>query len=212
MQWSGTQPRCSAITCTPTPSNPQDGTVSLSQGSQYGSVATYACSQGYRLQGSASRTCGDAGWSGSAPRCEATCGNGRVDVDLGEQCDPMASPTAVWTCTSSCTAKTAYSACSQSGCLNGEVCTAYGCSASCTSATSCPLPPANSVLTRECNTSNRCVLSGCTSHTQCAPGLICLVVNGSSICSACIVGSPTQQCPGGQACVSPNGTAIGFCR
>ena len=44
--------------------------VILSDGVNYGSVATYICDPGYELVGAANRTCQDNGtWSDAAPVC-----------------------------------------------------------------------------------------------------------------------------------------------
>jgi hypothetical protein len=72
--WEG--PTCGTrVTCPVlTPASPLT-IQSLSDASNYDSVATYACNQGFQLQGQATRTCGGTGsWSGSAPTCVAiTC-------------------------------------------------------------------------------------------------------------------------------------------
>ncbi len=66
--------RCQSLT------HPTNGEVSVSTGTLgmnlgVGAVATYSCSNGYRLVGQATRTCvsngGSSGiWSGSEPMCE----------------------------------------------------------------------------------------------------------------------------------------------
>jgi hypothetical protein len=66
--WSGTAPTCVPAMC-PALTAPAGGTVTA-QALTYGSVATYACSIGYAMTGTATRTCQQDGtWSGSAPTC-----------------------------------------------------------------------------------------------------------------------------------------------
>ena len=51
-------------------SNPDNGEVKMTNGTQLGSEAIYSCSPGYRLAGDATRICGvDENWSGSPPDC-----------------------------------------------------------------------------------------------------------------------------------------------
>lgn len=60
---------CGALT------NPTNGTVSAPS-TTMGATATYSCNQGFSLSGSATRTCGASGWTGSAPTCQASsCGS-----------------------------------------------------------------------------------------------------------------------------------------
>lgn len=74
-KWSGTEPVCSLANCG-TLVSPSNGTVALSA-STYGAVATYSCSTGYSLSGSATRTCqSNSTWSGAAPTCSiVNCGS-----------------------------------------------------------------------------------------------------------------------------------------
>jgi hypothetical protein len=206
MQWSGTQPRCDAITCTPAPTNPMDGTVSLSQGTTFGSVASYACSQGYRLQGGATRTCGDQGWSGSAPTCVATCGNGVLDT--GEQCDPTAPASSAWTCmptTCQLDNRKIYRACSgNADCEAGQACAAGTCVVpGCTSSSTCPQVPPGSGASAAC-INNLCAAT-CSSAMHCAPGLTC----ADGKCQAC--DNSARTCPSGKVCVLYSGSSIGRC-
>ncbi len=216
MQWGGTQPRCTAITCSPAPTNPQNGTVALSQGSQYGSIATYMCSPGYRLQGSSTRTCGAAGWSGSAPTCEATCGNGSADV--GEQCDPTVAPGNVWNCDQNCRSLSTYNACpmlgTSTGCLNGEICFLSGCAPTCTSAANCPNTPAGTRVAPLCGANGRCVAASCTHTRDCAPGLVCRTQDGSvqTACTTCITTDSPSLCLPGTSCRAHGSGTAGFCQ
>lgn len=56
---------CGALTA------PTNGTVMTSPNTLDGATATYTCSAGYTMTGSATRTCAVGGWSGSAPTCTA---------------------------------------------------------------------------------------------------------------------------------------------
>ena len=48
----------------------QDGTKTTTASNNYNSVVSYACNSGFRLVGSATRTCqADGTWSGEHPRC-----------------------------------------------------------------------------------------------------------------------------------------------
>jgi hypothetical protein len=54
--------------------SPSNGTVTAAT-TTLGATATYSCNANYTLSGNATRTCQSAGWSGSAPTCQAsTCG------------------------------------------------------------------------------------------------------------------------------------------
>ena len=51
---------------------PKNGDISFSQGTVYGSVATYSCEPPFQLEGTATRVCQDDGeWSGHAPTCQS---------------------------------------------------------------------------------------------------------------------------------------------
>ena len=51
--------------------DPANGNVDVTDGTNTGSVATYSCDDGYTLSGSETRTCEEGGlWSGDAPVCE----------------------------------------------------------------------------------------------------------------------------------------------
>ena len=48
-----------------------DGSVSLSSGTTYGSVATFSCDTGYTLIGDTSRTClANSMWDNADPSCQ----------------------------------------------------------------------------------------------------------------------------------------------
>ena len=50
--------------------DPTNGQVVISNGSTYGSVATYICDSGYTLSGSHLRTCrADGNWRDTSPAC-----------------------------------------------------------------------------------------------------------------------------------------------
>ena len=60
-----------AVDCGPLTS-PLAGLVSHTNGTTFGSMATYSCNNGYNLIGNVSRTCGAEGeWTGSEPMCES---------------------------------------------------------------------------------------------------------------------------------------------
>ena len=64
---------CSSITFLDCPSllNPNQGSVSLSAGQSYASVATYSCDSGFKVVGDATRECQANGtWEGVDPTCE----------------------------------------------------------------------------------------------------------------------------------------------
>ncbi|XP_067041101.1 sushi, von Willebrand factor type A, EGF and pentraxin domain-containing protein 1-like [Acropora muricata] len=68
--WSGEPPRCDVLTCM-LPGDVKDGTKSTSANS-HNTVVSYTCNSGFRLVGSATRTCqNDGTWSGEHPRCIA---------------------------------------------------------------------------------------------------------------------------------------------
>jgi hypothetical protein len=73
-QWSGSAPICVLVDCGP-PASPSNGNVTA-QATKYGSTASYSCSFGYTLSGTATRTCqADGSWSDTEPTCSAvTCG------------------------------------------------------------------------------------------------------------------------------------------
>ena len=50
---------------------PPDGVVNLSNGTTFGSMATYSCNSGYRLDGNTTRICLSSGeWSDNEPICQ----------------------------------------------------------------------------------------------------------------------------------------------
>ena len=52
-------------------SDPTNGNVSTSSGTNEGATATYSCDTGYNFNGSMTRTCGDDGnWTLSEPTCD----------------------------------------------------------------------------------------------------------------------------------------------
>ena len=212
MQWSGTQPSCSQITC-PALSNPLNGTVSTPQGREYGDTATYVCNPRHALGGASMRTCGESGWSGSQPTCTATCKN--RTLDSGERCDPTASPYNAWTCNDTCEQTTTmYTACTSSAGCGGGLCYSGICGSACSASNpSCPATPTGTGTTPFCLASvGACAPSNCISNSDCAPGLVCKYVSAisSNICSGC---SSDAECGGGMTCslfsTAPN---LGHCR
>jgi Sushi repeat (SCR repeat) len=214
MQWSGTQPSCTAITCLPL-SNPPNGMVSTAQGLEFGDVATYTCNPRHALSGSAQRTCTESGWSGTTPGCTSTCKNG--SLDSGEMCDPTVSPWNVWTCSSTCEARTTiYTACtSTANCTGaGEICYSGTCGAACsTSNPSCPAAPAGAGPTAFCAAQvGACVAVDCSSAADCAPTLACKLLGGAINRNACTNCNVDADCAAGKTCqlfsMSPN---LGHC-
>lgn len=69
--WSGEAPVCCATTCIEL-QNPDNGIIEL-LGTEFGDVATYSCSIGFRLSGDQTRRCQSNGqWSGEEPACTLT--------------------------------------------------------------------------------------------------------------------------------------------
>ena len=61
-----------AVDCGPL-TNLTNGLVHTSNGTTFGSTATYTCDTGYMLSGSQSRTCGaDGSWTSLEPFCEGS--------------------------------------------------------------------------------------------------------------------------------------------
>ena len=59
-----------------------EGDVSLS-GTVFGSVATYSCNNGYRVEGDRERTClANATWSGTTPHCQGLGMNKKLILHL----------------------------------------------------------------------------------------------------------------------------------
>jgi Sushi repeat (SCR repeat) len=214
-QWSGTAPVCTIVDCGPPPSASANGSVSAPQ-TTYNAQATYTCQAGYKPNGMAALTCLDTGrWSGGAPTCVATCGNGAWDRDVSppETCDPTAPASDLWTCTSKCTRTTAYNPCSgqSTGCDTGQTCVQGTCSPSCSpSGPACPVPPGG--LASTC-VGSFCLTQGCRSSTDCAPGLICSPSTNPSLspyCSGC--NNVDMLCPFPKTCHFIGADTIGRCQ
>lgn len=187
-----------------TPPAPANGTVSTT-GTRTGNTATYACSNGFTLSGSRTRTCQANGvWSGTPPSCVGTCGNGRVDP--GEACDASALFSNPWTCTTRCTTTTEYNGCfDDSQCAAGTSCYVGVCIRSCGAGGSCSALPSATGTTSRCMSGFACYAT-CRSSSNCAPGLLC----EGGICVGCREGGPA--CPIFQQCnVNPE-TGGGVCR
>lgn len=201
-KWVGTVPACKIKTC-PQPEAPRfpdgtaSGTVTTSEGIQYGAKARYGCKGSLSLSGPSERTCGaDAQWTGKVPEC---LGCGDQVKQAGEACDPTAPGSNVWTCSASCTVTPTYNfpRCDNASCTDGMVCVGgQYCERLCDSASSCPIPPLG--LLPLCAAS-RCRAKGCTNSSQCPSGLICLTDTGSGTqyCSLC---SSDSDCSNGLHC------------
>ncbi|KAK6170352.1 hypothetical protein SNE40_018764 [Patella caerulea] len=69
-QWTGEKPSCKPVDCGML-NHPSNGLVSVS-GTLFGSVATFSCYCGYKVEGSRVRTCTAQGiWSGNNTRCNS---------------------------------------------------------------------------------------------------------------------------------------------
>jgi hypothetical protein len=136
------------------------------------------------------------GWGGT--RCETkACGDG--DVDVGEECDYNSSPSAKWTCDSSCRRATLYTGCVNAACMGaGIACTVtqYCALAPCTTTSDCPAPAGANVACefRQC-------FVRCTALSDCAPGTFCDRVTGN--CAGVqhgICADDPFSCPPGSIC------------
>ena len=197
MSWGAAVPDCSPKDCGE-PELPRfsdgvvAGSVSTPQGTTYNSTAQYRCSNGLSLSGTAVRTCGANGWSGTTPTC---IGCGDRQVTPSEACDPTGSGWNAWTCSATCDKKvTIYTAPPSNTCNGGEVYSmAYGvCMSQCSRVGDCPNPPTGR---RTCAASGSCFAS-CNSSSDCAPNLKCYVMSGSSsgVCITCSVGTAGGEC------------------
>uniref|UniRef100_A0A8C4PXD7 Sushi domain-containing protein n=1 Tax=Eptatretus burgeri TaxID=7764 RepID=A0A8C4PXD7_EPTBU len=74
--WSGEQPECKAVSCG-NPGSPAHGILMHNDGHTFGSSVVYACLDGYRMSGLASRVCSANGtWTGTLPTCTVIgCGD-----------------------------------------------------------------------------------------------------------------------------------------
>ena len=69
-----------AVDCGPL-SDPANGAVDLSDGTEFGATAVYSCDAGYILSGTSTRDCLDTGlWSGVEPTCN------RKSLELAKDC------------------------------------------------------------------------------------------------------------------------------
>ena len=68
-RWSSSLPSCDPVDCGD-PGSVQMGVRELLEGTTFRSTTIFKCNRGYRLEGSATRTCqANGSWSGSLPRC-----------------------------------------------------------------------------------------------------------------------------------------------
>ena len=215
MQWSGTQPTCRLVNCGSPPAASANGSVSAPQ-TTYGAQARYTCAAGYAPRESTITCAASGSWSGAAPTCRATCGNGVRDAN--EDCDPMIAGTSIWNCDPvTCRSRTAYAPCAGNtgsgtslqgiGCAGGDICFGFCtrfCSAGCSSA-----PPESRLIGGCLPNAMACSVYGCQSHTDCPPGTFCGVSNA---CQPCDPQSPTAQCPGSTVCRALTGSFGGLGR
>lgn len=201
--WSGSAPTCDAFDCR-LPSNPSRGNVSAPTGTKYpNGTLSYTCNTGFQLSGSATRMCTANGWSGTAPTCLG-CGDGTISPALRETCDTGILGTSPWTCDPvKCTKTTMYNGCNDtSDCSSGENCFTTGCTHGCD--VGCPAGPSGGGRTM-CLSGFACAV-GCSSTSNCPPGLVCDTTNG--FCTGCQVGTG-PACPLFTTCVM--GTTMGRC-
>lgn len=67
--WNASAPTCSPVVCDP-PEPPANGTVDLSNGTQYMATAVYSCNIGFELIGASNVTCQtNKSWTNSSPSC-----------------------------------------------------------------------------------------------------------------------------------------------
>jgi hypothetical protein len=212
--WSP-KPTCSIVTCSPALAAPTRGSISLSDGNNYGSVASYSCTNS-TLQGNQTRNCQTSGtWSGTDPTC-LFCGDGRT---ISEACDPTDQPTwSAWTCTPQCAKRTHYATCSGNtgsgtstqgiGCDPGQWCFYGMCGLyPCVGDASCPASPAGAGIAR-CSNNSICIIASCASAADCAPGLTCRLDANPPFCMGC---GPSVPCPAGKTCNLYIGESFGRC-
>lgn len=198
--WTGIAPTCEPVPCKPL-TKPEHGSINYSNGSVYQSKAEYSCASGYHLSNEADRvrTCQSNGsWTGSDPSCLG-CGDGVVSKQIGEECDPAAMNSSVWTCDAkSCKKRSIYAPCySDVDCVGvGELCYNNSCTTSCLSGEACVATPSGSVPSGQC-AGPVCLATGCGSTADCAPGLVCIANGSKKICVAC---SDVAPCPSGFQC------------
>ena len=66
----GSHPQCKPVDCG-TPKAPENGHISLTEGTLFEAQVNYLCDEGYNLEGSATRTClTDGQWSDKTPTCK----------------------------------------------------------------------------------------------------------------------------------------------
>ncbi|XP_052804614.1 sushi, von Willebrand factor type A, EGF and pentraxin domain-containing protein 1-like [Mya arenaria] len=81
--WSGTELTCEQIDCGPLIA-PEDGNLVLS-GTLLKNTGIYSCNLGYQLQGQATLTCQESGWSHPAPICLASGDCGVLTIPVSGQ-------------------------------------------------------------------------------------------------------------------------------
>ncbi|XP_064386146.1 uncharacterized protein LOC135334769 isoform X3 [Halichondria panicea] len=90
--WSGSDPTCELI-C-PTLPNPTNGAIQYTSiiPRATASTATYSCTAGYHLSGTAVRTCTTSGWSGAASTCIVFCDDLPVPNNVMINYNPASTP------------------------------------------------------------------------------------------------------------------------
>jgi hypothetical protein len=219
-KWVGTLPGCSPVDCGSLAI--AFGAVDTTRGTKFGSPpAAVTCQDDFVRSGPATVECqSNRQWS-KPPRCLG-CGDGEITNIpnlLQETCDPKADGANIWTCNASCQRTSAYTfrACGDdSMCEGNDTCIVIGqfcvqqqCAAS---GSTCPSTPKGSKTIAACIGGGfMCLPSGCTSASDCAPGLTCArLEDGKFYCYPCSTGD--DRCPPGTKCTPyTNTTPLGHC-
>jgi hypothetical protein len=199
---------CNPVTC-PALVAPTRGSIITSDGNNFGSTANYSCTSA-TLAGDQNRTCqANGAWSGDAPKC-LFCGDGEAT----ETCDPTAPGWSTWSCTSQCTKRTHYTPCAGNsgmqgiGCDSGQFCLFGACGTlSCVGDASCAAAPTGQGVAM-CSNYSVCIVAGCASTADCAPGLTCRLDANPPYCTGCTASVP---CPSGKTCNLYIGQSFGRC-
>jgi hypothetical protein len=188
--------------------------VSTTNGTRYQAVARYTCNAGNTLSGNAMRTCqANKQWSGSLPSC-LSCGDGVVSSSIGEDCDPKAPLSSLWTCNpTTCKHSKLYTAClTAADCDSGQTCFIY-CTITCSRSDQCPATPMGAVPVAACGAETGgfavCLPRDCRTNSDCAPGLLCYDNGNVRYCAGC---SNSVPCPGLQTCEFEPNRTWGRCR
>ena len=206
---------CELVDCGPL-SRPPDGSVTTASGTLFGATATYACTVGYTLTGSATRICEVSGaWSGSAPVCSPVNCGAPPTLTNGSRTftSTTYSSTASYSCNSGYTrAGSATLTCGATGswgteptcedtneCTSGSVCAATG--NSCTNTTgswqcSCAAGYTGTTVTAgnaSCSLAPSVLGGTCIADSQCPSSSWCSTVSGQRRCSPRVFSGAAHQ-------------------